>query len=84
MAGVRTGASVRNWASYGGSVDGADSLPDWRRDLLCDPQTSGGLLISAAPDKADEVLALVRAGGFANARIVGRLEAGAGRIRVEA
>ena len=83
-AGVRTGAAVRNWASYGGSVDGADALPDWRRDLLCDPQTSGGLLISVLPGKTDEVLALVRAGGFAKARVVGRLEPGAPRIRVEA
>ncbi len=83
-AGVRTGASVRNWASYGGSVDGADALPDWHRDLLCDPQTSGGLLISVSPDKTDDVLSLVRAGGFANARVVGRLEPGAPRIRVEA
>ena len=83
-AGVRTGAAVRNWASYGGSVDGADALPDWRRDLLCDPQTSGGLLISVSPGKTDEVLALVRAGGFAKARVVGRLEPGAPRIRVEA
>src|ERR1700721_3157472 len=43
-AGVRTGASGRNWASYGASVYGAQALPDWRRDILCDPQTSGGLL----------------------------------------
>src|SRR4029453_4889349 len=35
QAGVRTGASGRNWASYGGQVRGADALPDWRRDLLC-------------------------------------------------
>jgi len=63
-AGVRTGASVRNWTSYGGSVDGADALPDWHRDLLCDPQTSGGLLISVAADQAETILTLVRSEGF--------------------
>jgi selenide,water dikinase len=69
--GVRTGASVRNWASYGCSVWGADDLAEWRRDLLCDPQTSGGLLIAAAPEAAPAVLDLFRARGF-NPSQVGR------------
>jgi len=73
-AGVRTGASVRNWASYGASVGGAEALADWTRDLLCDPQTSGGLLIAVDPAEADQVMALVQAEGFAAARRVGALE----------
>ena len=72
-AGVRTGASGRNWASYGAAVDAPSSLADWNRDLLCDPQTSGGLLIAVQPDAAAAVLALVRAAGFAAAAVVGRL-----------
>jgi selenide,water dikinase len=80
-AGVRTGASGRNWASYGPSVHAAD-LEDWRRDLLCDPQTSGGLLIAVDPVHADSVQALVNARGFAAARVVGRLVEGAPEIRV--
>src|SRR5262249_4625653 len=58
LAGVRTGASGRNWASYGESVRLPEGLPDWRRDLLTDPQTSGGLLIAAHPREADNILAL--------------------------
>lgn len=73
-AGVRTGASVRNWASYGASVGGAEGLADWTRDLLCDPQTSGGLLIAVDPAEADQVMALVQAEGFVSARRVGGLE----------
>ncbi|CAN5782033.1 selenide, water dikinase SelD [soil metagenome] len=72
-AGVRTGASGRNWASYGASVAAADSLSDWKRDLLCDPQTSGGLLIAVDPGAADAVMDLVKAAGFAHAAVVGRL-----------
>ncbi|MES2724316.1 MAG: selenide, water dikinase SelD [Pseudomonadota bacterium] len=72
-AGVRTGASGRNWASYGGSVDVPGDLPDWKRDLLCDPQTSGGLLIAVEPAAAEAVMALVREAGFAAAAVVGRL-----------
>jgi selenide,water dikinase len=73
-AGVRTGASVRNWASYGSQVGGAEALDDWSRDLLCDPQTSGGLLIAVDPAQADEVMALVQAQGFGLARRVGELQ----------
>jgi selenide,water dikinase len=81
-AGVRTGASTRNWASYGQDVSLPDSLPEWRRDLLTDPQTSGGLLIAVEAGEADAVLALVRGRGFGHAAVVGRLSAGPAQIRV--
>ncbi len=54
-AGIRTGAAPRNWRSYGGDVAWPEDVPGWRRDLLCDPQTSGGLLIAVAPDRASAV-----------------------------
>jgi selenide,water dikinase len=82
QAGVRTGASTRNWASYGQDVRLPEGLADWRRDLLTDPQTSGGLLIAASAEAAGEVLALVRARGFSAAAVVGRLEAGPPEVRV--
>ena len=82
MAGVRTGASARNWASYGGSVRLPAELPDWRRDILCDPQTSGGLLIAADPDHAEAILAQVRAAGFDASRIVGRMSPGLAQVHV--
>jgi selenide,water dikinase len=81
-AGVRTGASTRNWASYGADVELSPDLPDWKRDLLTDPQTSGGLLIAVAPDAAEQVLTLARGHGFSSAAIVGRMSAGAPRLRV--
>ena len=81
-AGVRTGASTRNWSSYGDAVRLPADLPQWRRDLLCDPQTSGGLLIAADPTCADEVLALVRSRGFEFAAVVGSLVEGPAEIRV--
>ena len=81
-AGVRTGASGRNWASYGGAVRGAEALPDWRRDLLCDPQTSGGLLVAASPETADEILALFRRRGF-TAATIGGFRAGPAGVEIE-
>lgn len=74
--GVRTGASTRNWESYGRDVRGAEALPQWRRDLLTDPQTSGGLLIAVADDKASAILDFALRRGFASSRIVGRVHAG--------
>ena len=84
VAGVRTGASGRNWDSYGADVDLPSGLEDWRRDLLTDPQTSGGLLIAVAADQAEALLALVREAGFARAAVVGRMVEGPPRVRVAA
>jgi selenide,water dikinase len=81
-AGVRTGASGRNWASYGASVRGAEALPDWRRDILCDPQTSGGLLIAVDPAAVPAVLGLLRERGFDRSAVVGRLAPGPAEVRL--
>jgi selenide,water dikinase len=80
--GFVTGASQRNWASYGSDVELPSTLPDWQRQLLTDPQTSGGLLISVADGRAEMVLAAIRDAGYAAARIIGRTEPGAPRIVV--
>ncbi len=81
--GFITGASGRNWAGYGADVSLAAALPKVAQDLLSDPQTSGGLLVTCDPDTADEVLRVFRAQGFEHAAPIGRMEAGAGRLRVE-
>jgi selenide,water dikinase len=81
-AGIGTGAASRNWASYGAEVDLGPTLPDWARDILCDPQTSGGLLIACAPTVEQEVLALARRYGFTHASAIGEFVAGPARVRV--
>lgn len=80
--GFVTGASGRNWDGYGAQVALAGALPPTARDLLADPQTSGGLLVSCAPEAAAEVLRLFKAGGFDQAAVIGRIEAGAPGLRV--
>ena len=81
-AGVRTGASTRNWASYGAEVELRDGSEDWRRDLLTDPQTSGGLLIAVAADDAGAVLDLARSAGFEDVAVVGRVVDGPVGVKV--
>lgn len=78
--GVRTGASGRNWASYGDQVEGLGegSL----RDLLTDPQTSGGLLISVAEDQAHNVLTTLNWHEPKVAVVVGRVREGAPGVSI--
>jgi selenide,water dikinase len=75
-AGFGTGASTRNWASYGADIRLPVDLPDWRRKLLTDPQTSGGLLVSCAEGAADMLLAAIQAEGYPMARRIGSVHAG--------
>lgn len=79
-----TGASHRNWSSYGESVKLPDAYSDWKQHLLTDPQTSGGLLISCAADSAERVLGQIHAAGYPSASIVGAVEAGPPLVRVTA
>ncbi|HYD04840.1 MAG TPA: selenide, water dikinase SelD [Reyranella sp.] len=80
--GFVTGASHRNWASYGDAVVLPAGLPDWKRHLLADPQTSGGLLVSCTAPGAQRVLEQIRSSGLPAASIIGRTEAGAPAIKV--
>ncbi len=81
--GVRTGASARNWASVAMLVDPPSDFADADRDLFCDPQTSGGLLVACAPGAADAVLALFRRHGHQEAAIIGEIVGGPARIRLK-
>jgi len=81
--GYNTGAAARNWASYGDDVRLPDGLAPWQQALLCDPQTSGGLLVTCAPQAVAAVLSLFRDEGFASAAVIGQMQAGATRITVD-
>ena len=82
--GFVTGASGRNWAGYGGDVALPDGFDPIDRALLCDPQTSGGLLVSCAPQAVDAVMDIFRRHGFGAACEIGQITAGeaAGRLQV--
>ena len=80
--GFVTGASHRNWASYGDRVTLPADSPEWKRHLLTDPQTSGGLLIACAPNRAAVIAHTIREAGYASAQIIGRAEAGASSVTI--
>jgi selenide,water dikinase len=60
--GMAPGGTRRNWASYGDAIDCPDEL---RRDILSDPQTSGGLLVAVDPAALDEFEQVFRSHGIA-------------------
>jgi selenide,water dikinase len=81
-AGHVTGASARNWASYGDAVQLAAGLGDSERALLTDPQTSGGLLVSCMPDTVTEVLSIFLQQGFSHVSVIGEVVEGEPGIEV--
>lgn len=63
------GGTERNFKSYGHDIS---EMSDLTRNLLCDPQTSGGLLIAVEESHADELARYLRERGMPD-RTIGRL-----------
>jgi len=82
-AGLVTGASARNWSSYGASVKLGTGIGETERALLTDPQTSGGLLVACAPAACDAVLGVFRDEGFGSAAVIGQMREGPAAITVD-
>ncbi|PTD98092.1 selenide, water dikinase SelD [Pseudothauera lacus] len=80
--GIATGASTRNWNSYGAEVDLPADAAEWQRKVITDPQTSGGLLVACAPHCVDEVLAAVSEVQGNAARVIGTLLGGVSGLRL--
>jgi selenide,water dikinase len=82
--GFVTGASHRNWDSYGEGVSWPGTLPLSMRYLLTDAQTSGGLLVACAAEAAPGLVGRILEEGYPLAAIVGTVEAGPAGVVVSA
>jgi selenide, water dikinase len=71
-AGHISGGLKNNRAFVGDCITFAECVAPEFRDLLFDPQTSGGLLVAIAPEAADEALASLHRHEV-NARSIGRV-----------
>jgi selenide,water dikinase len=70
---------LADWVTFDPAVTKEEQL------LLCDAQTSGGLLASVPAGDAERLVAALHAAGVRDAAVVGRVEAaGSGRIAVAA
>lgn len=82
---VVPGGTFRNMNGVEDSVDWDESLTDQQRLLMCDAQTSGGLLISVTKDKVEKLLSELKISGVETRVIVGEITAAnSGRILVKA
>jgi selenide, water dikinase len=76
--GFVTGASGRNWDSYGQEAVLPAAFELWQRHILTDPQTSGGLLVACDPARAEGILSEIQSAGHTSARTIGEMSSGAG------
>jgi len=71
--GLCPGGLHKNRDFYSPMVKLAKSLPDWVSDIIFDPQTSGGLLISVASDRATGLMQNLKKAGVTDAAVVGEV-----------
>lgn len=71
--GIMPGGLQRNKQFRLPLIDVDAACPAWLLNILFDPQTSGGLLISLAPAKAENLLAKMQQAGLTDAAIVGEV-----------
>lgn len=84
QAGVIPGGTQNNAEHVEPHVDWDEAIAPVDRLLLCDAQTSGGLLISVEAAQAPAMLADLHARGVEQAALIGRItEPGEGRLTVD-
>jgi selenide,water dikinase len=75
VLGCIPGGAFRNLDYVGSSVEFAPDVPYELKMLLCDPQTSGGLLMCAKPEHTQAIIKDLRDAGYANAAAIGETAA---------
>ena len=73
VQGVAPGGTGRNVESVADVTAWPDGLDEVWTVLLCDAQTSGGLLISVSPDKSEQLLTGLTDAGVGAATVVGEI-----------
>ncbi len=81
--GIAPGGTHRNLQSVADTVNWSPDLAEREQLLLCDAQTSGGLLISVAGEKKDALIAELKAAGVEVSAEIGQIVGeSSGQIKV--
>jgi selenide,water dikinase len=73
--GTVPGGTFRNMSGVEDTVDWTENLTEEQRLLMCDAQTSGGLLISVPKSKLDQLLTELETSGVQTRAVVGEITA---------
>ena len=81
--GLIPGGMHSNRQFFSCRVEVHSNIPDLLMDVLYDPQTSGGLLISLPSDRAEELVVILKKEGHVHSSIVGEVvEKSSGKLRI--
>ncbi len=80
--GVAPGGTRRNRTDLADNVTWDDAIPEPVRTVLCDAQTSGGLLIALSADRADRLIQALNAARTPAAALIGEVTGASGAIEV--
>lgn len=67
--GISTGSTLANRSAFGTDVEERAALDRWQRELLFDPQTSGGLLAALPEERSAGFVAALEEAGYRAAEI---------------
>ena len=81
--GLIPAGSYENKKYIGGRVTNLSSMGRFAEDIAFDPQTSGGLLIAAAPEYICEMLEILRANNFPSSEVIGEFTTGDERLTLK-
>jgi len=69
--GMTTGTNAFNRKMVKGHLQFETRLPFWHEEIVFDPQTSGGLLVSVPESQGKEIIHALNAKGVTAAKIIG-------------
>jgi len=72
--GVTTGVNNYNRELVAGAIRFEKDLPPWHKEIVYDPQTSGGLLVAVPESQAESLLKALLSAGVRWAAIVGQVK----------
>ena len=72
--GMTTGVNVSNRQLVEKSIKFTGNLSKWHQEIVIDPQTNGGLLVSVQQNQAEDLLAELLKNGVASSAIIGKVK----------